>query len=68
MRRRICAFCLHHGVKEQHLKRFFLLGADDRRVQQLSFLRSDKGASLLDDAGQAPFALRYAGQSREQRH
>ena len=51
MRRRIWAFCLHHGVAEQDLKRFLLLGADDGRVQQLSFLRSEKGTSLLDKAG-----------------
>lgn len=51
MRRRIWAFCLHQGVKEQDLKNFALLGADDWQVQKLSFLRTDKGASLLNDAG-----------------
>ena len=51
MRRRIFAFCLKHGVREQDLDRFFLLGADDVRTQKVSFLRSDKGNSVLDDAG-----------------
>lgn len=51
MRRRIWAFCLHHGIDEQDLERFLMLGADDRYVQQLSFLRTEKGASLLDEAG-----------------
>ena len=51
MRRRIWALCLHHHVAEQDLKRFFLLGSDDWRTQRLSLLRTDKGNSVLDDAG-----------------
>jgi AAA domain/RepB DNA-primase from phage plasmid/Primase C terminal 2 (PriCT-2) len=51
MRRRIWAFCLNHGVAEQELGRLLVAGADDWRVQKLSFLRTDKGASVLDDNG-----------------
>jgi len=51
MRRRIWAFCLNHGVTEQELGRLLVAGADDWRVHKLSFLRTDKGASVLDDKG-----------------
>jgi hypothetical protein len=51
MRRRIWAFCSKHQIGEQDLERFFLLGSDDPRTQDLSFLRTEKGNSVLDDAG-----------------
>jgi hypothetical protein len=49
MHRRIWAFCLHHGIVEQDLRRFLLLGADDWRVQRLSFLHTEKGSSQLNE-------------------
>jgi hypothetical protein len=51
MRRRIWAFCLKHHLTEQAIDRFLLLGADDWRVQKLSFLRTEKGNSVLDHDG-----------------
>ena len=51
MQRRVWAFCLEHRLSEQDLNRFFLLGADDWRTQRISFLRTEKGASLLNDEG-----------------
>ncbi len=57
MRRRFWAFCLKHNVAEQDLSRLSLLGADDWRVHRISFLRTEKGASVLDSAGIAFFEL-----------
>ena len=37
IRRRICAFCLAHSVAERDLGRLDVVGADDPRVQRLSF-------------------------------
>jgi hypothetical protein len=56
MRRRIWAFCLKHSIAEKDLDRLLLLGADDWRVHRLSLLRSDRGASVLDDSGAAHLA------------
>jgi hypothetical protein len=51
MRRRVCGFSLQHGLSEQDLDRFLLLGADDWRTQRISFLRTEKGASVLNEEG-----------------
>jgi hypothetical protein len=51
MRRRIYAFCLKHGLTEQDICRLLMAGADDWRVQRLSFLRTERGNSLLDESG-----------------
>ena len=51
MLRWIWAFCLKHNQTEQDITRFLLLGADYWRVQKLSFLRTDKGNSVLDQDG-----------------
>ncbi|MBB6260664.1 hypothetical protein FHS77_001198 [Paenochrobactrum gallinarii] len=51
MLRRIQSFCLAHGLTEHDLSRLHLLGAGDGAVQSLSFLRSDKGASIVDLTG-----------------
>jgi AAA domain len=48
IQRRTWAFCLHHHVAEHELVRFKVLATDDRQVQQLSFLKTDKSASVLD--------------------
>jgi hypothetical protein len=62
IRRRVWAFCLAHQVAEHDLDRLYAAGADDRRVQALSFLRTnEKGHSELDAAGLAQ--LRSALQS-----
>jgi hypothetical protein len=54
IRRRVWAFCLAHQVAEHELDRLYAAGADDRRVQALSFLRtSEKGHSELDKTGLA---------------
>ena len=53
MRRRIYAFCLKHGLTEQDICRLRMAGADDWRVQRLSFLRTEKGNSHLDESGLA---------------
>ena len=50
-RRRVWACCLQHGLTEQDVARFHLLGADDWRTHKLSFLRTEKGASVLDTDG-----------------
>src|SRR5262249_28947648 len=57
VRRRIWAFCLKHGLAEQDLGRLLVAGAEDWRVQRLSFLRTEKGNSLLDEAGLAHLEL-----------
>jgi AAA domain/RepB DNA-primase N-terminal domain/Primase C terminal 2 (PriCT-2) len=51
MQRRIWAFCLHHHIAEQDLRRLLVAGADDWRVQRISLLRTEKGSSLLDQTG-----------------
>jgi AAA domain/Primase C terminal 2 (PriCT-2) len=53
MLRRIWAFCLKHGVAEQDLGRLLVAGADDWRTHRLSFLRTEKGSSLVDENGLA---------------
>jgi hypothetical protein len=49
--RRLWGFSLQHGIVEGDIKRLKLLAADDYRTQQLSFLRLERGASVLDDRG-----------------
>jgi hypothetical protein len=62
IRRRVWAFCLAHQVAERELDRLYAAGADDHRVQGLSFLRtSEKGYSELNETGLAQ--LRSALQS-----
>ena len=52
IKRRIWAFCLAHNIAEQSLNRLYVAGADDRRVQRLSFLRTtEKNLSVLDRSG-----------------
>ena len=51
MLRRVWAFCIQHNIPEHALARLTLLGADDPQVQSLSLLRTDKGASVLNEAG-----------------
>jgi hypothetical protein len=57
MRRRIWSFCLKHGLAEQDLGQLLVAGSDDWRVQRISFLRTEKGNSLLDEAGLAHLEL-----------
>lgn len=49
--RRIWAFCLRHNIGEQDIQRLYLLGADDWRTQKLSFLRTERASSVLDEMG-----------------
>ena len=52
--RRVLAFCLAHANKiaVQSPDRLYVAGADDTRVQRLSFLRTtDKNFSILDKSG-----------------
>ena len=51
MLRRLWALCLEHGLAEQDLARMCLLGVDNWQVQQLSFLWTERGASVLHQAG-----------------
>jgi hypothetical protein len=52
IKRRLCAFCRQHQITEQNLDRLYVAGADDPRVQSLSFLSvNGKGATVLNDAG-----------------
>ena len=52
IQRRIWAFCRAHNIAEQSLNRLNVAGADDARVQRLSFLRTtDKNLSALDQSG-----------------
>jgi AAA domain len=52
IQRRVWAFCLAHTVGEHELDRLFVAGADDPRVQRLSFLHTnEKGQSQLDANG-----------------
>jgi AAA domain len=51
IRRRLWAFCQQHKVAEQGLTQLYVAGADDTRVQSLSFLcMNDKGATALNEA------------------
>ena len=45
--RRLWALALHHGVTEGDLAKLCVLGADDYRTQRLSFLRTDRGSTIL---------------------
>ena len=52
IRRRVCAFCLTHGIAEQDLIGFTSVGADDEWVQRISFLTTnEKGMSALNPGG-----------------
>jgi hypothetical protein len=52
MLRRACAFCQQHGISELELDRLHLIGAEDPRVQGISFLRAaGPSSSILDQAG-----------------
>jgi len=51
MTRRIWAFCQKHNLTERDIGKLVLLGADDWQTQRLSFLRSDRGNSILDESG-----------------
>jgi hypothetical protein len=51
MLRRLWGLCIEHKIQESDLDRLALLGADDSQVGLFSLLRSDKGASVVDDAG-----------------
>jgi hypothetical protein len=54
IQRRVWAFCMARNIAEQNLTRLHIAGADDRRVQQLSFLRTNsKNVSELDTSGLA---------------
>ena len=47
--RRIWSFCLKHHIGDQDIQRLHLLGSDDWRTQQLSFFRSERGNSVIDE-------------------
>lgn len=49
MRRRIWGFCRRHGLSEQDIGNLLLLGADDQRAHKLSFPRTEKGNSVIDE-------------------
>jgi len=52
IKRRLWAFCQQHKLAEQDLVRLYVAGADDPRVQSLSFLCvNDKGATALNEKG-----------------
>jgi hypothetical protein len=52
IRRRLFAFAQLHGLSEQDLARLHVAGADDGRVQAMSFLHmNEKGATNLNKAG-----------------
>jgi hypothetical protein len=51
--RRIWSFCLKHHLRDQDIQRLQLLGSDDWRTRQLSFLRSERGNSVLAENGMA---------------
>ena len=52
MLRRACAFCQQHNIPEHELERLYLVGADDLKVQGISFLRAaGPSSSILDPAG-----------------
>jgi hypothetical protein len=50
--RRLLAFCRQHNVTKLDIDRLYVAGADDARVQSLSFLSMNgKGATSLNTAG-----------------
>ena len=50
--RRLWAFCRQHNVAKRDIGRLYVAGADDARVQSLSFLSmNEKGTTSLDAAG-----------------
>ena len=51
MLRRLWAFCLEHNFSSADLTRLCLLGADDWQVQKSSLLWTERGASVLHQAG-----------------
>jgi hypothetical protein len=52
LRRRICAFCLQHGVPEPEIARLLIAGADDERVAAICFFEIDKrGRTTFNDTG-----------------
>lgn len=51
MVRRLYAFCLQHNLKEHDIGRLGLLGADEATVQNISFLRTEKGTAVINSAG-----------------
>src|SRR4029077_12541367 len=54
MLRRACAFCQQHNIAEHELDRLYMVGADDLKVQGISFLRAaGPSSSILDQAGLA---------------
>jgi hypothetical protein len=60
IRRRVWAFCRAHNVAEHELGRLYAAGADDPRVQALSFLRTNqKGQSELNASGFAQLRLAH---------
>jgi hypothetical protein len=48
--RRLCGFCQRHQLTEHDLSCLYVVGADDPRVQSLSFLRMSDRATVLNDA------------------
>jgi AAA domain len=48
MRRRLWGFCRRHSLTEQDIGNLLLLGADDPRTHKLSFLRTEKSNSVID--------------------
>ena len=51
MSRRCWAFCLQHQLGGADLTRLCLLGADDWQVRHTSFLSTERGSSVLHQAG-----------------
>jgi hypothetical protein len=51
MSRRCWAFCLQHKLGGADLTRLCLLGADDWQVRHTSFLSTERGSSVLHQAG-----------------
>ncbi len=52
IRRRVHAFCLAHGIAERDLLDLVVVGADDKWVQEISFLKTnEKGMSVLNQDG-----------------
>lgn len=52
MLRRACAFCQQHNITEHELDRLYMVGADDLKVQGISFLQASGASSfILNQAG-----------------
>jgi hypothetical protein len=50
--RRVCGFCLAHGIAEHDLHRLTVVGANDAQVQRISFLTTnERGMSALNQGG-----------------